>query len=147
VAFFLSALLQKTYHMGQESIQSQWDAQTAQMAKQTIAIQLDAAAKTKQLLEDKEALRNEKDIEINKLNSDVADLNKRLRQRPKRGSQGGVSNDTSTGSVPSCTGAELYQEDGLVLAGEASRADHIRLQLIECQADYQKARVACNAIK
>lgn len=144
VAFLLAFAGLKTYHFGQADIQAKWDAEKLAIAVQTSKIQTEAAAKTAQLLADKEALRKTKNAQIDKLNLDLADALERLHNRPSRPSESDLPNDSSAGSKGSCTGASLYAEDSGAFIREAARADNIRLQLAECQALYSKARAACN---
>jgi len=61
-------------------------------------------------------LKKDKDAKLARLNNDLSAANDRLRQRPKR-------TDPPATSGSSCTGRQLYQEDGLFLRGEASRAE------------------------
>ena len=63
--------------------------------------------------------KKDKDAEIKRINDELALANKRLLERPKR-----PQDYSPTAPVgQSCTGRELYQEDGLFLRGEAARAE------------------------
>lgn len=63
-------------------------------------------------------------------------LLKRLQDRPSRSTA--VASATSVAS--SCTGAELYREDGQFLAGEASRAEQVRIERDYYYDAYERAR-------
>lgn len=73
-------------------------------------------------------------------------LNQRLLQRAARPSElAGQHNGqaaTAEGSAASCTGRELYREDGEFLVGEAARADELRVRLGVCQVHYAEAMKA-----
>jgi len=64
------------------------------------------------------------------------DLLKRLQNRPSRSTA--VASASSANS--SCTGAELYREDGQFLAGEASRAETVRIERDFYYDAYERAR-------
>jgi len=133
--------------IGEARTQGKWDAQQLAQQKQTVRLLEARDAQNARLVDEAQQEREIKNAQIDQLNTDVADLAERLRKRSKRASAVGVPQNSATGAGPSCTGAELYQEDGLAFAGEAARADRIRLDLVECQARYKEARVACNALK
>lgn len=85
-----------------------------------------------------EKIRKDKDAQIASLNSRVSSLLSELRQRPQRPSP------TESPAAPStrkgATGAELYREDGVFLAGEAARADKLRAALEQCYRQYDAVR-------
>jgi len=70
----------------------------------------------------------------NSLNSAISSLSK----RPKRESTPVAPNPASV--VSSCTGAELYAEDGSFLAGEATRADKAVIERDFFYNQYENAR-------
>lgn len=144
VAFSLGLTIERSYHFGQKDIQQKWDAEKLAIAVQTSKIREDAAATTAQLVADKEALRKAKNAQIGKLTLDLNDALERLRHRPSRPSDGSLPSNPTAGSTGSCTGASLYAEDASAALRESARADNLRLQLIECQSAYGKARNAIN---
>lgn len=75
--------------------------------------------------------------ETRALAATVARLVGELRNRPERPAGGAVP--TGGASPVACTGAQLYRPDALAFAGEAARADSLRLQLADCQAKYDSA--------
>lgn len=84
-------------------------------------------------------LEREKNEEISKLNASVSDLTKRLQNRPSR-----IEYRDTPRVEQACTGAELYREDGEFLAGEAARADRIRIERDYYFDQYEQARKKLN---
>ncbi|WP_155638768.1 hypothetical protein [Burkholderia territorii] len=78
----------------------------------------------------------EKDEKLADVNARYNDLLKRLQNRPSRSTA--VAATASAGS--SCTGAELYREDGQFLAREAARAEQVRIQRDYYYDAYERAR-------
>jgi hypothetical protein len=78
-----------------------------------------------------DAIRKEKDDQINAINNQLADALVQLRKRPSR-SQGSSNGQVTAGS----TGATLFAEDAEFLIREASRADQIRVALDACYKQY-----------
>jgi len=113
------------YANGMNAIQAQWDAEKAA-----------AAIHAQELQANMDKLREGKNREIARLNSTVRSLVNGLRDRPERPSvaASGAGDDSS-----GCTGATVYKQDGEFLIGEATRADQLRLALIQCQKAYQAA--------
>lgn len=78
---------------------------------------------------------DEKNNEISILTERVSSLNRMLQQRESR------DKDRSSSFVTgSCTGRELYREDGGFLAGEAARAERIRIERDYYYEQYEKLR-------
>jgi hypothetical protein len=132
------------YMRGEESgrlqVQSKWDAERAELEAIHARDQQIAREREKLMQQTADRLRQEKDRETRDLNSRVTALNNSLRDRPSRTANpvSPVSSTPSAGCAPSsCTGAGLSKEDGEFLAGEAARADELRLSLKQCQAQYQ----------
>lgn len=88
------------------------------------------------LIDDALDMEREKNAKISSLDKHVASLNYRLQQRPSRSSS--VSEDTGAGEA--CTGAQLYREDGIFLAGEAARAERIRIERDYYYEQYENVR-------
>lgn len=78
----------------------------------------------------------QKDAKIDSINRQLADTIKRLQQRPVR-----PNVVTVTEVRESCTGAQLYREDGEFLAREAARADRILEERNFYWKQYENARV------
>jgi hypothetical protein len=75
-----------------------------------------------------DAIRKEKDDQINAINNQLADALIQLRSRPSRSS---TANNGQSG-----TGATLFAEDADFLIGEAARADKLRTALDACYKQY-----------
>lgn len=81
-------------------------------------------------------LRKDKDATIKEITADLASANERLRQRTKRP----IGQDIPASVGQSCTGRELYQEDGLFLRGEAARAEALIAERDYYYNAYEDAR-------
>lgn len=125
---------------GRAVIQQQWDQERAQQAQEHAKAQAAAREKEQQLQTQADQIREEKEREILDLAARNAALANSLRDRPKRPAPApsGVSQTTVADSTPaSCTGSGLSREDAEFLAGEAARADQLRIALKQCVAQYQ----------
>ena len=132
--------LYKGYELGMAEVQQAWDKEKAEQYAAYAAAQDVARQKEQALQAGADQLRQEKDREIRNLNARATALTNSLRDRPSRTTTvaSAVSDTTNAGCAPtSCTGAGLSKEDGEFLAGEAARADKLRLSLKQCQAQYQ----------
>lgn len=132
------------YDRGAASVQAEWDKERADVDKQSAKVAADALTTTKTLAASIESQRSTTNAQISALNNSLADAIAGLRERPARDSAGGVPRDPTTGAKTGATGADLLRQDSIFLAGEAARADRLRLQLAECQAAYASARKAVN---
>lgn len=120
---------------GAAGVQAKWDAEkaaivTAQRAKETL------------LQANMDKLREDKRRETAKLQRTVAALTDSLRNRPERPAVPASATAGDAGGW--CSGPQLYRQDAELALSEAERADRIRLQLIQCQSAYEKARQASN---
>ena len=124
---------------GEQVIRAEWD-----IEKETIiTAQRDKEAALQASMD---KLRTEKNNELARLNTTVRSLNASLRSRPERPSAPAVPEVASAGDGGGwCSGPQLYRNDAQLALSEAERADRIRLQLIQCQTAYEKARQASNA--
>ena len=97
----------------------------------------DAADKAEKDIEAQSAqLIKEKDEKISSLNGRVNALTRSLQQRAKRDSS--VNLPPQVGET--CTGAQLFREDGEFLAGEAARADQLAIERDYYYEQYEQAR-------
>lgn len=97
----------------------------------------DAADKAEKDIEAQSAqLIKEKDEKISSLNGRVNALTRSLQQRAKRDSS--VNLPPQVGET--CTGAQLFREDGEFLAGEAARADQLAIERDFYYEQYEQAR-------
>lgn len=117
--------------------------QTEQIYKDQLQAQKDKAKETEQKLYQESIDRMvEKDEQIKNLNSRVATLNRRLQERNRR-----TDNTNDSGTAGTCTGAELYREDGQFLAGEAARADRILAERDFYYHSYEAVRRKLNELR
>lgn len=119
------------------------DAQLAQAATKKSQAKLDdEQRKAKEL----------KDEEIRNLKRRVSDLVGELRNRADRPQQPAAHQAPGAGHQEadtqlSCTGAQLYRQDGEFLAGEAAAADEVRAELRQCHADLTAAHTSSEQLK
>lgn len=144
VALAIAFVLHWVYTLGAKDKQAEWDREKLDQAQQTIKLKDEAKAKTEQLREDFKQLQREKDAQIDALNRNLGTAIAGLSNRPARDSEGRVPVDPSTGTKLGATGADLLRQDSEFLVRESARADRLRLQLIDCQAKYNKAADAVN---
>jgi hypothetical protein len=128
---------------GMSQIQTLWDAERAvQLAAQAEAEM--KARQTEQALQKAvNRIRQEKQREAIKLANDYAAVVDSLHDRAEaRASDGGVPEGATPGAKPAagCTGAQLSGPDSRFLAGEAQRADQLRIALRACVGAYDAAR-------
>lgn len=91
----------------------------------------------RQHADDLVAINQRKADETRALALAVAQLTGELSKRPDRPAGGAVPSGPA--DPVGCTGAQLYRPDALAFAGEAARADRLRLELEACQARYDSA--------
>lgn len=93
-------------------------------------------------------IQKDKDAKIKNLNARVASLTRSLQERPNRPDSSGVSNDSRVEETKQgATGAQLYREDGIFLAREATRAELIKEELQTCYKSYDSAKEALDKYK
>ena len=144
VAFFLAGTHWKVYRMGEKAVQTKWNEERAEIAKQSLKLSEQAARTAADLQDKSDKLREAKNAQISRLNTQLADALDRVRNRPERPSEGGLPNDASTGTTTGCTGAQLYRADAAAFVREADRAQRVLADLAQCQAAYNNARAALN---
>ena len=83
---------------------------------------------------DADQIRKDKDAQIKVINTQLVDAISELRKRPSRTDQANAGQ--------SCNGTRLYSEDAEFLIREAARADELRAELQQCQAQYNELRQA-----
>ena len=104
-------------------------------------------ARETRLRDDIETLKESTNAKIQRLTRDNAALADELRKRPARPTTVPVPppGPAADNPVAGGTGAGLYREDALFLAGEAAvSAERLEL-LLECRASYEKLRNAYDA--
>lgn len=85
-------------------------------------------------------IRMKKDNEIRKLNATHAAIVHSLRDRKDRPESGMPDDPDAKQDGQHCTGKELFRSDAEFLAGEAARADEIRIALKQCYAQYDSLK-------
>lgn len=138
----LAASHWKVYKVGQNEGYSALNSYKLEQSQQTLKLIERRDATTQDLQDKSDQARKAKNEELNRLHVDLADALERLRARPERPSEGGVPSDTPACPAAGATGAQLYREDSEFLVREAARADRLRIDLVECQAAYDRARQA-----
>lgn len=118
------------YIQGREHVQAEWDTEKTA----TVIAQRDKEAALQASMD---KLRTEKNRELARLNNTVQRLSSSLRDRPDRPFSG--ADASARPDSEGCTGAVVYRQDGEFLIGEATRADQLRIALIECRSAYQAA--------
>lgn len=81
-----------------------------------------------------------KNAKIARISAELADAERLLRNRPKRPPTITKNPDP----IPSCTGRELYQEDGLFLRREAARAEALIEERDYYYNQYENVRKSLN---
>ncbi|OOV05756.1 hypothetical protein [Rhodoferax fermentans] len=134
------------YLGGKSEVQALWDADKAQVVMQSLEKRRQVSHESGVLQTQADAILKDKDEKIRLLNSAVSAVLASLRNRPARPNESGTGlpTDASTGTSASCTGAQLYRPDAEFLIGESARADKLRLDLGQCQAQYNEYREAVN---
>lgn len=109
---------------------------------ETQRLQAEAAAKetTRLLQMSADRDRQLKDEKIASISAERDRLSRMLQSRPKRP----TSVPDNTGTKSSCTGAQLYQEDGIFLVWEATRADEVVTERDYYYNEYEKIRKTLN---
>ncbi len=130
------------YDRGADHVQRKWDAEEKERSDQSAKVASDALAVTKSLQATFDTQRSQTNAQIAALNSSLAGAINGLSNRPARAADGSVPRNPSTGSTIGATGADLLRQDSEFLIRESSRADKLRLQLIDCQRSYEAARAA-----
>ena len=140
LAVMLAGSHWQAYNMGAISVQSSWDAEKVIQADQAAVLATEAAATTDKLQTSADQIRKSKNAQIARLNADLAAAIERLSDRPARPGAIDLPTVAGSGSNASCTGAQLYREDGQFLARESARANRLLADLAQCQDAYGKAR-------
>ncbi len=93
-------------------------------------------------------IQKDKDAKIKNLNARVASLTRSLQERPSRPEPSRVpDNSRVEEDKQGATGAQLYREDGIFLAREATRAELIKEELQTCYKSYDAAKEALDRYK
>jgi len=130
------------FERGAASVQVKWDAERQAQSEQSAKVAADALQVTKDMQTSADKTRETTNAQIATLNRSLVAAVAGLSNRPARPDAGSVPGDPSVGSGAGCTGAQLYRPDGEFLARESARAERLRIELQQCQAQYGTARAA-----
>ena len=132
--------LYQGHQLGKAEVQQAWDKEKAEQYAQYAKAQEEARAKEQELQANADQLRKEKDAEIRNITARANALSNSLQQRQTRPSETS-SLPSSSGTRPtSCSGKELYREDGEFLVRVAREADELRSALKQCYTQYEALR-------
>lgn len=121
---------------GRQEKQAEMDRADKQRAFESLK-NMERVRESEDILAAKDAERRTQDAQaIDSLNRSVADLTRRLSERPSRPPATSVAQGACAGPDRG-TGAGLYREDGLFLAGEAAAAKRIVVQRDTCYVKYE----------
>lgn len=132
LAVALAASHRKAYHLGANTVQAEWD--TAQASA-------DRAARAKEqiLQEQADQLRKAQDDKLAQISRDLDSARASIRLLHKTPRPADYA-PPAPGAAAACSGASLFAQDAEFLAGEAARADELRVALERCEAQYSAAR-------
>ena len=123
---------------GMQEVQTLWIAERAAIREAQAEEMMKASQREEALKALLARQRKEHRNEVDRIVREYSALADSLRDRPERPAEsaGGVPEnpDAGTGPAAGCTGAQLYRPDSVFLAGEAARADQLRVALAACIA-------------
>lgn len=132
LAVALAAGHWKAYHLGANTVQSEWDAAQASVDRA-------AHAKEQILQEQADQLRKAQDDKLAQISRDLDSARAAVRllhSTPRPADY----DAPPPGTGAQCSGASLFTQDAEFLAGEAARADELQAALERCEAQYNAAR-------
>lgn len=133
---------------GMQEVQTLWDSEKLATAQAQAEEMMKARQRESALQTLAGKLRLEKRREADRLAREYAAVIDSLRDRPEtRAGAGGVPEGADAGAEPvaGCTGAQLSGPDSRFLAGEAARADQLRIALATCIAHADAVERELNA--
>ena len=122
------------YEAGATRVQTAWDAERLEALRARAEFETAARKREQEMAARAAQQRQELRREINRLEQRHAAVVDSLRDRPA--DSGAVPGAAAAGVDPTgwCTGARLYRDHAEAFAGEAARADQLRLALATCIA-------------
>jgi hypothetical protein len=132
--------LYQGHQLGKAEVQQAWDKEKAEQYAQYAKAQEEARAKEQELQANADKLRKEKDAEIRNITARATALSNSLQQRQTRPTETGSVSSSSGARPASCSGKELYREDGEFLVRIAREADELRSALKQCYTQYEALR-------
>lgn len=153
IVLLLSLAGYKLYHNGYEAgkaeVQAKWDAQKLIDASTVITVIETERLKQKQLQTNLDLQRVDYEKSVKASNAKYASLVNSLRERAERptssASDQGKAGGATTATNGSCTGLQLYRQDGEFLAGFARDSETVRLDLLSCVQQYNLVRTSINS--
>jgi hypothetical protein len=131
--------LYKGHKLGKAEVQQAWDKEKAEQYAAYAKAQEEARKKEQELQASADQLRREKDEEIRNINARATALSNSLQHRKSRSEADSLSSSSGTRQT-SCSGKELYREDGQFLVRIAGEADELRTALKQCYTQYEALR-------
>ena len=125
---------------GKSEVQQQWDKEKADQYAAYAKGQEEARQREQALQANADKLRRYKDAEIRNINARAAALTNSLRDRQTRPTEASSVSSTPGVRPASCSGKELYREDGEFLVRLAAEADGLKAALDQCYRQYDAAR-------
>jgi hypothetical protein len=129
---------------GRAEVQQAWDKEKAEQYAAYAKAQEEARKREQEMQEAADKLRRDKDAEIRNINARAAALTNSLRDRQARPTEASGMSGTTGARPASCSGKELYREDGEFLVRLAAEADELRAALKQCYTQYNTARQKVN---
>jgi len=131
--------LYKGHRLGKAEVQQAWDKEKAEQYAAYAKAQEEARRKEQELQANADQLRREKDAEIRNINARATALSNSLQHRKSRSEADSLSSSSGARQT-SCSGKELYREDGQFLVRIAGEADELRTALKQCYTQYEALR-------
>jgi hypothetical protein len=132
------------YTTGKTETMAAWNSERASIAAQSLKLDEQATRTTIDLQAKSDKKLKDKNEKIRALNTAIATVIASLSDRPNRPVEGSLPTPSGTGSAIGCTGAQLYRPDAEAFVGFAARAERIRIDLDQCQTQYESAKQAIN---
>jgi len=131
--------LYKGHKLGKAEVQQAWDKEKAAQYAEYAKGQEEARRREQELQANADQLRREKDAEIRNINARATALSNSLQHRKSRSEADSLSSSSGARQT-SCSGKELYREDGQFLVRIAGEADELRTALKQCYTQYEALR-------
>lgn len=137
------------YTAGKAEVQGKWNAQKLIDSSTVITVIETERLKQKQLQTNLDLQRVDYEKSVKASNAKYASLVNSLRERAERptssASDQGKAGGATTATNGSCTGLQLYRQDGEFLAGFARDSETVRLDLLSCVQQYNLVRTSINS--
>ena len=125
---------------GRAEVQQAWDKEKAEQYAEYAKGQEQARKREQELQANADKLRKEKDAEIKNINARATALVNSLRDRQTRPTETSTMPSAAGVGSTTCTGKELYREDGEFLVRLSREADELAAALNQCYKQYNAAK-------